>query len=100
MEEQYVINKALYIKLKEEMVDSRNTDCGCDIIICIDSESLRFVNEDIGNSITVFSKPNTMRYISYTIDSLMSEIIAKFGYQSTLHRYVDKILRNIGYIKT
>ena len=98
MEEQYVINKALYTKLKEEMIDKHNS--GCDIIVCTDSESLRFVNEDIGNSITVFSKPNTMRYISYTIDSFMSEIIAKFGYQSALHHYIDKTLRNIGYIKT
>lgn len=99
MEEQYVINKALYNKLKEEIIDN-NVDCGCDIVVYTDSEYVRFVNEDMGNSITVFSKPNSMRYIAYTVDSLMSEIIGKFGYQSVLHHRVDKVLREIGYIKT
>lgn len=97
MEKEYVINKAVYRKLHALIVEVGYMD-DFSVVIDSQSESVRFVNEDIGSSITIFSKPNTMRYLGYTVDAIMSEIIAKFGYRSNLHTYVDDLLKELKYI--
>lgn len=96
--EEFVVNKAVYSKLqssREIRVNANNFN----IVVDSQNEFVRFVNEDVGSSLTLFSKPNTMRYISYTVDSIMSEVISKFGYQSKLHRYMDGLLKELNYIK-
>lgn len=57
---------------------------------CIDvnqtNESIKFMCKDTSTTLTIFSIPNTMRYIPFTIDTLMGTVISMFGYQSDLHR--------------
>lgn len=92
-----MVNKAVYNKLRTLIKDIGYMD---DFSVIVDSqyESIKFINEDIGNSITIFSKVNSMRYMAYTVDAIMSEVIAKFGYHSNLHTYVDNLLRELKYI--
>lgn len=62
--------------------------------ICVDieSQSVQLTSASNGNSFTVFSKKNSMRYMPYTADMLMATVILNFGYHSPMHLYLhDKL---------
>lgn len=92
-----IVNKVIYNKLR---ADREVTSLTSKLNITIDTEHecIRFINDDKGSSITLFTIANTMRYLKYTVDDLMSEIILKFGYRSALHVYMDKILEELDYL--
>lgn len=96
--EEFVVNKAVYRKL-HSLREVKLTSDNVKIVVDSQNEFVRFINDDIGSSLTLFSKPNTMRYRSYTVDSIMGEVISKFGYQSKLHQYMDSLLTELQYIK-
>lgn len=54
---------------------------------------IRIKSNDDKISMTIFSKVNTMRYVSYTVSSLMGNLILNFGYKSSIHKYFDNILK-------
>lgn len=51
-----------------------------------DNASVKFMCKDTSTTLTIFSIPNTMRFIPFTVDTLMGTVISMFGYQSDLHR--------------
>lgn len=63
------------------------------ILIDSETQSIKFSCNATLTTITVFSILNTMRYMAYTIDTLMGELITTFGYNSELHKELDKIVK-------
>lgn len=94
MEEVYSINKTLYSKLKQHSKDEIYMDGFC-ITVDTDKACFRMASLVTNNSITVFSKVNTMRYIAYTVSSLMSTVIGLFGYKSDMHNYIDSLITEL-----
>lgn len=94
MEEVYSVNKVLYAELKKHSEDAIYMDGFC-ITIDTDKACFRMVSLITNNSITVFSKVNTMRYIAYTVSSLMSTVIGLFGYKSDMHNYIDRLITEL-----
>lgn len=99
MEEFYSVNKKLYNKLRQHSDDEIYMD---DVCITIDTDRACFKMTSLNTniSITIFSKVNTMRYMAYTVSSLMSAVIGLFGYKSDMHRYIDKLVTELYETKT
>lgn len=92
-----IVNKVIYNKLRAVKTQDIKTPT-FDIVIDTEQQYVRFVNPDKGSSITLFTTANTMRYLKYSIDDLMSEVISKFGYRSDLHNYLDNTLTELGHL--
>ena len=99
VEEVYSINKTLYNRIKQHSEDGIYMDGFC-ITVDIDKACFKMESLITNNSITIFSQLNTMRYIGYTISSLMSTVIGLFGYKSDMHKYIDKLVTELYETKT
>lgn len=99
MEDNRSINKTLYDMVKSQVTDEM-TMTDFNISVDPDKACFRLVSLITNNSITIFSKVNTMRYMDYTVSSLMSTVIGLFGYRSDMHKYIDKLVTELYETKT
>lgn len=85
MSETTSINTCLYNYVIANELNELNMN---ESVITVDlkTQHVKFITKDCNTSLTVFSITNTIRYIPYTINTLMGTIISMFGYQSELHR--------------
>lgn len=79
------INTHLYnYVLKYELTDLEMTEYG--IELDENNQTCKLIRNDGTTTLTIFSIPNSMRYVPFVIDTLMGTIISMFGYQSEMHR--------------
>lgn len=88
------INENLYNYLEDnrsinESLKNHKIEIDCN------TKTIKFVCLKTTTTMTMFATCNSMRYIVYTIDALMGNIIATFGYEGELHHVIDKIVKRL-----
>lgn len=56
------------------------------------TKTIKFICNKTTTTVTLFAVSNSMRYIPYTVDALMADIIGTFGYEGELHQCLDEII--------